>query len=225
MIEKLVAFTRGTLDESTHFGSLAVVDAHGTLIASVGDPTRVTFMRSAAKPFQAMVFVESGAVDAYGVSPAELALVAASHSGEPRHTEAVRRLLARAGLGPDDLQTGTHPPMHPPTREGLERRGEPPSPLHHNCSGKHCGMLCVCVHRGWDRRGYVRPDHPLQREILALMSEVASVPSRQVEIGVDGCGVPTFALPLTAIARAFARLASGTAPGAHGAAAARIRNA
>jgi L-asparaginase II len=203
-----------------------VADAQGRIIASLGDSSRVTFLRSSAKPFQAMAVVESGAADAFAMTPAELALVSASHSGEPRHTEAVRALLARAGLGPEDLQTGTHPPMHIPTREALERSGTKPSPLHHNCSGKHCGMLCACVHEGWDRRTYVRPDHPLQQRVLTLLSEVTGVPSSEIAIGIDGCGVPAFGLPLVSAARAFARLASGVElPAEHEASAGRIRAA
>src|SRR5581483_12301569 len=106
----------------------------------------------------------------------------------------------RAGLAADVLQPGLHPPMHAPTREALERRGDAPSVLHHNCSGKHCGMVCACAQQGWDLRTYVRPDHPLQRRVLDLLAEVSGVERSDVPIGIDGCGVPTFALPLTAFA-------------------------
>src|SRR5439155_18049124 len=145
--------------------------------------------------------------EAFGVTPPELALIAASHSGEPRHTTAVRGLLARAGLGEDALLNGLHPPLHAPTRLALEREGESPSPVHHNCSGKHCGMLCACVHQGWDPRTYIRPDHPLQRRILDLVAEVASVRRQDIGVAIDGCGVPAFELPLVSFAHAFARLA------------------
>ena len=222
----LVTLTRGDRRESTHYGSIAVVDASGHMIASVGDPERPTFLRSSAKPFQAMVVVETGAADRFAVSPAELAVIAASHSGEPRHTEAVRGLLARAGLPIGALQPGTHPPLHAQTRQVLERNGEPPSVLHHNCSGKHCGMVCACVDEGWDIRTYVRPDHPLQRRVLSLLSEVAGIPSSDIPIAIDGCGVPTFALPLTAFARAFALLADVSALDAvHQESAIRVRDA
>lgn len=188
------------------------MDASGELVARVGDPDRLTTMRSTAKPFQAMAVIETGAADRYAFAPEEIALIASSHSGEPRHTEAVRGLLARAGLAPDALQTGTHPPLHAPTRLALDRRGEAPSPLHHNCSGKHCGMLCACLHQGWDVRTYVRPDHPVQRAVLRLVSEVAGVAAGDVGVAIDGCGVPTFAVPLRAIARAFARLVGESCP-------------
>jgi L-asparaginase II len=206
--------------------SFAVVDAAGPLLASTGDPDRVTFLRSSAKPFQCMTVVESGTADALALSDAELAVIAASHSGEPRHTEAIARIMERAGLSLDTLQPGQHPPMHAPARERLERRDERPSVLHHNCSGKHCGMVCLCGHEGWDLRTYVRPDHPLQRRNLALISEVADVASSEIPLGIDGCGVPTFALSLRAFATAFARLAAiDHLPTRPQAAAARVRAA
>lgn len=221
----LVSFTRGSLGESTHWGSIAVADTDGRLLCAAGDPGRVTIMRSAAKPFQAMAVIEAGVAERFQLAPAEIAVIASSHSGEPRHTDTVRALLARAGLAPDALQTGIHPPIHPQTRAALERAGIAPSPLHHNCSGKHCGMLCACVHQGWDRRTYRRPDHPLQRRILALIAEMAGVGERAVVIGIDGCGVPCFGVPLAAIATAFARLGAWGPGQPHGAAAACVRAA
>lgn len=192
----------------------------------MGEPDRPTYIRSSAKPFQAMVFVETGAAQAYGVTGPELALIAASHSGEPRHTAAVRDILARAGVTEDALLNGTHPPLHAPTRIALERSGERPSPVQHNCSGKHCGMLCACVHQGWDARTYIRPDHPLQRRVLDLVADVSSVDSRDIALAVDGCGVPTFELPLRAFAYAFARLAStNSLPDQHCEAAQSVRDA
>lgn len=222
----LVTFTRGGLDESIHFGSIAVVDDRGLLVAHAGDPHRPTTMRSTAKPFQAMVVVETGAADRFAMTPTEIAVIGASHSGEPRHCQAVAGLLQRAGLGPEDLQCGTHLPLHAPSRAALEQRGEQPSTLHHNCSGKHCGMLCACVHQDWDVHTYLRPDHPLQRQVLRLVSDCTGVPAQSIGIATDGCGVPTFAVPLAAIALAFARLTpSSHAVGGHAAAAARVASA
>jgi len=207
-----VSFTRGDLVDSVHFGSIAVVDGEGRLVASVGDPELVTIMRSAAKPFQAMAALECDVADRFALTAEEIAILAASHSGEARHTETVRALLARAGLEPGALLNGLHPPMHASTRLGLERAGESPSPLHHNCSGKHCGMLCACVAQGWDTRTYIRPDHPLQRRVLSLIAEVTGVAARDIRVGIDGCGVPSFGLPLRNIAFAFARLATAAGP-------------
>ncbi len=221
----LVRFTRGAILESIHYGSIAVADASGRLIAAVGDAERVTIMRSSAKPFQAMAVLETGAAERFGWTPAEIALIASSHSGEPRHTEAVAAMLARAGLTPDALQCGLHPPMHAPTRLALERAGATPGPLHHNCSGKHCGMLCACIRQGWDVRTYLRPDHPLQRRVLAIVAEMAGVEARRIAIGIDGCGVPSFALPLIAFATAFARLAKEDVVPEHAGSAAQVRAA
>lgn len=205
---------------------MAVSDAHGRLVAWAGDPDRVTFMRSSAKPFQAMAVVESGAADALGITGSELALVAASHSGEPRHVEVARQLLGRAGLGAEALQCGAHAPLHGPTRSALDRAGELPNPLHHNCSGKHAGMLCACVHRGWDVRTYLRPDHPVQRRNRTLIGQVCGLDLAEMGLAIDGCGVPTFAVPLAAMAAGFARLGSVEGlPGSLSAVAERVNRA
>jgi L-asparaginase II len=222
----LVAFTRGPILESIHYGSIAVVNADGRLLASVGDPERLTTLRSTAKPFQAMAVVETGAFDHFSGTAPELALIAGSHSGEPRHTEAVADMLARAGLGADALQTGTHPPLDAATRADLDASGQPPTVLHHNCSGKHTGMLWCCIHRGWDERTYVRPDHPLQRRIRSIVAVASSWPEADIPLGTDGCSVPTFALPLSALAHAFARFGSGQGLSeTHAVAAGRVRGA
>lgn len=222
----LVAFTRGPVLESIHYGSIAVVDAEGHLIAGAGDPDRLTTLRSAAKPFQAAVVVETGAFDHFAGTEPELAVIAGSHSGEPRHTEAVASMLVRAGLGTGALQTGIHPPFHDGTREELAAAGVAPTQLHHNCSGNHCGMLWACVHRQWDERTYVRMDHPLQRRIRSTLGVFSAWPETQIQIGIDGCSAPTFALPLFSMARAFARLASdGGLTETHAQAARRVRTA
>lgn len=222
----LVAFTRGPVLESIHYGSVAVVDAEGRLIASVGDPSRLTTLRSAAKPFHAMAVIETGAFDRFGGGGAQLALIAGSHSGEPRHTEMVADMLERAGFSADVLQTGTHLPYHEATRETLLRQGLDPSVLHHNCSGNHCGMLWACAHREWDERTYARPDHPFQRRIRSLVGVVSDWPEAEMPVGVDGCTAPTFALPLWSLAEAYARLSAGQGlTETHAASARRVRTA
>lgn len=222
----LVAFTRGPILESIHYGSIAVVNGEGQLLASVGDPGRLTTLRSAAKPFQAMAVVETGAFDRYSGTAEELALIAGSHSGQPRHTEMVAAMLERVGLSPESLQTGIHPPFDEATRLALEAAGEAPTVLHHNCSGKHTGMLWCCAHREWDPRTYVRPDHPLQRRIRSIVGVASDWPDMEIPIGIDGCSVPTFALPLEALAQAFARFGSGEGLSeTHAVAAGRVRGA
>jgi L-asparaginase II len=205
---------------------VAVVDRDGRLVAAAGDFERLTTLRSTAKPLQAMAMLETGAFDRYSGTPAELALIAGSHSGEPRHTEAVAGMLHRAGLGPDALQTGVHPPFDEVARSQLEARGERPNALHHNCSGKHTGMLWACCHREWDERTYVRPDHPLQRRIRSLIGVLADWPAEEIPLGIDGCTVPTFALPLVSLARTFARFTAGSGMSeTHAVAAGRVRGA
>ncbi|HET7032416.1 MAG TPA: asparaginase, partial [Casimicrobiaceae bacterium] len=158
----LAEVTRGSAVESIHYGSVAVVDREGRLLAAAGDPTFLTMTRSSLKPFQAMPFVAAGGPERFGYSKAQIALLCASHSGEPRHVEAVADMLARAGNSPGHLQCGTHAPYY------YEVSGEVPppppySPLAHNCSGKHSGMLAHCVQCGYPRDSYLAVDHPLQQ--------------------------------------------------------------
>ncbi len=203
----LVEVRRGGLAEARHRGHVAVVDADGRLVAHAGDPDHVSFWRSAAKPFQAAAVVAAGAADGFGLDGAELAVMCASHNGEEEHLETVRRLLARAGLGEGNLRCGIHPPAGEAARAALLRAGAEPGPLHNNCSGKHAGMLLLARHRGWPVKGYTDLDHPVQRAMLETVAAVAGVVPEEVALGVDGCGVPTFGLPLRRLALAFARLA------------------
>lgn len=202
----LVRVTRSGWLESVHRVHVAVCDAGGHLLAAAGDPYHFAFMRSSAKPLQALPLVTSGATRAFGLEPRHLAIACASHRGTPSHTAAAAALLARAGLDASALALGPHAPEDPVAAAELQRGGGAPDRLHNNCSGKHAGMLAVARHRGWPLAGYLDPSHPLQQEIAAGVAEAAgAVPT----LGVDGCGVPTFGLPLTAMATAFARMATG----------------
>jgi L-asparaginase II len=220
----LVVATRGEADESIHYGAVAVVDRDGRLLYAAGDPGAFVFTRSALKPLQALPFVRDGGIERFGWSSEQVALMCASHSGEPRHVAGVADMLARAGSGPDDLQCGTHAPGY------HEVRGEPPppppySPLAHNCSGKHAGMLACCALHGWRRDDYLDPAHPLQQAIRTAVAEYAGVPSGDLVMGIDGCSAPNYALPLAALARAFARLAGGDGGGPWDGSAKRLRDA
>ena len=202
----LVEVQRGAIIEGRHYGAIAVTDADGKLVASAGDPQLVTYLRSAAKPFQALPIVMSGAAERFAFTDEELALAAASHSGEPTHQLAVRTLLTKLGLDETALHCGTMPPID---RETAIRVGAgllTASPLQCDCSGKHSGMLAVCLQRGWSLAAYEEPAHPLQREIAAVMSTFLALPPESIATGTDGCGVPTFAAPLANIARAWATL-------------------
>ena len=193
--------------ESIHHGAIAVVDSSGKLFYSVGDPKFATFLRSSAKPFQALVVVESGAAEAFGLNQQEIAIISGSHNGEKKHVRVVRSILKKIGLNKDYLQCGTHVP-HYYTASGITPPKKKFSPLQHNCSGKHAGMLAVCVYEGWNLENYQNPRHPLQKLILKKISELCEYPLRKIKIGIEGCGVPTHALPLKNMAVGFSKLVS-----------------
>ncbi|MCC7276575.1 MAG: asparaginase [Alphaproteobacteria bacterium] len=202
----LVEVTRGSMVESRHRGSIAVVDAAGTVIHGVGDIARAVYPRSAIKPLQALVLVESGAADRYGLGDAEIALACASHRGEPVHTETVTAWLGKVGLSPADLECGAHLPYDPPTMEALLRAGGSASAVHNNCSGKHSGFLTAALHLGLPTKGYIGREHPLQQKLFRLIEEMGGEPLDATGRGTDGCGIPVFGVPQRALARAFARL-------------------
>jgi L-asparaginase II len=199
----LLEMTRGPLVENRFRGSVAVVDGTGRLLLAAGDPEMVTYWRSAAKPIQAMELVRSGAADRFGYTSEHLAIFSASHNGEPVHTNLVADALQRAGLSQANLQCGIHPPFD---RETAEQTPEP-GPIHNNCSGKHTGMLALASHLGLSLDDYLDPASPLQQRILATVAAAVGVEPASIAIGVDGCGVPVFGLPLTRMALAYGRLA------------------
>lgn len=204
----LVRVLRAGLAESLHRGHVALVRADGSGLKSLGDPDHPTFLRSAAKPFQAVPVVEEGAADRYGIAEAELAAMCGSLSGQDFHVAAVRSALSRAGLDESLLACGLHKPSHRPTAKRMEERGEPVLPVHNNCAGKHAAMLVLCAHKGWPAEGYTRPDHPVQVLIRAYVASACGLAPEDLGLGVDGCGVPVFRAPLRAVARGFARLAA-----------------
>lgn len=203
----MVAVTRGGRVESLHFGCLAVCDAAGRLRASCGDPGLVSFLRSTAKPLQALPFVESGAAQAFAATDRDLALACASHAGTDAHVAAVAEFQERAGLSESDLRCGTHRPLDRQAAADLRRRDESPTSNRHNCSGKHTAMLALARHLGQPMDSYLQLDHPVQQEILRTVAEMTGVPTEEIALGVDGCSAPNFALPLRGTATAYARLA------------------
>jgi L-asparaginase II len=207
----LAAVTRGALLESVHRGRLVICDPDGKVLEAAGDPEAYIYARSSAKPFQALPLVRSGAADALGLTDDELAVVCASHNAEEPHLTAVTTILEKAGLTEDDLQSGAHLPLYEPEADRLIRSSEEPRPIHGNCSGKHAGMLAVCVHEGYDTATYRDPAHPLQRRILGLIAEVCGLRDDEVLVAGDNCGVPAFALPLRSFATGLARIATGKA--------------
>jgi len=212
--------TRGDLVESIHAVSLAVTDAAGGLVASAGDPDLVTYWRSAAKPFQAMAMVADGAADHFGLGADAIALACASHSSEPDQVELARRMLAAIGCGETDLACGPHTPLSATVHEAALRSGTPLTPVWSNCSGKHSGMLALARHHGWPTAGYERAGHPVQERILDEVSRWTGVAPASIGLGVDGCTTVCFAMPLRAMASAYARFGVSEEP-----AAARVRQA
>ncbi len=222
----LVEVIRGSLLESEHRGRVAVIDADGNAVLRLGDVARPVFPRSAVKPLQALPLVETGAADRFGFGDEELALASASHAGEPAHVALVEHMLARAGLDAAALVCGAHPPIHAPSAQALARSGREPSALHNNCSGKHAGFLCVACAMEANPAGYADPAHPVQRAVKAAIEGIAGVALEDRSRAIDGCSVPTWALPLEKLAHGFARFGTGRGLDPHRAeAAARIRAA
>jgi L-asparaginase II len=206
-----VQVTRGDLVESRHRLTIAVADATGRLVAWSGDPQTVTYWRSAAKFFQAVPLVADGAADAFGLGAEELALACASHNGEERHAALARGMLARAGAGEDDLVCGPHSSLAESVAKAMAARGERPTKAHNNCSGKHAGMIAAGRHAGWGSEGYHVPSHPVQRRCLDEVARWTGIPVDGIPHGTDGCGVPSFAVPVASMAAAYARLGAAVA--------------
>lgn len=203
----VVEVTRGPWVESVHRVSAAVVDAEGRLRAWTGDPAKAVYVRSAAKPFQALPLVLDGAAERLGLTTEELALCCGSHSGEPRHVALAESVLAKAGLDAEALACGPHPPFHRGSRRALAEAGVEPGRVHNNCSGKHAGMMVLARAHGWEPRGYEQLGHPVQSRILSELSRWVELPEDAVGVSVDGCGVVCFRLPLRNLALGYARLA------------------
>jgi L-asparaginase II len=197
---------RGNIVESVHYGSIAVVDSNGRLISSYGDPKAVAFLRSSAKPFQALPFVERGGVEYFGFTPRELSITCASHEGSDMHVQTVQEIQKKVEIQEDHLQCGIHMPSDVNSFKSLIRKDEQPTPNRNNCSGKHSAMLAHAKMRGLPLENYLEIDHPIQQDILASFAEMCLLPVQEVGLGTDGCSAPNFAVPLHSAALAMARL-------------------
>ncbi len=221
----LVEVTRGPLVESRHRGAVAVADAQGRSVFAIGEVAAPVFPRSAIKALQAIALVEQGAADQYGLDDEALALVCASHSGEPAHVAGVERMLAKAGLDASALRCGVHWPISQTAAYALARTGAA-SALHNNCSGKHAGFLCLACAMGVDTADYFRPEHPVQRQVRAVLEGFIGATLGQDVCAIDGCSVPTWAVPLQNLAHGFAKFGTGQGLSpVRAAAAARLRRA
>jgi L-asparaginase II len=205
----LVEAARGPEVESRHRGAVAVVDADGTAVLTLGDVESGVFARSAVKALQALPLVESGVADELGLTDAEIALACGSHAGEPQHVEAAAAMLAKAGQTVGCLECGAHWPFNEAAARELAARGERPSPLHNTCSGKHAGFICLSCGLGVEPAGYVRPDHPVEERVRAALEDLTGASHGEEVRAVDGCSIPTYAVPLTALAFGFAKFGTG----------------
>jgi L-asparaginase II len=206
--EPLVEITRGGITESRHRGHVVGVVPNGSIAAYIGTPETVTYLRSSAKPHQAIPLVASGAADHFGFNEQEIALACASHSGEPIHTEIAAGMLKKIGLGPEALKCGVHEPFSPEAARALREKGEEANILQNNCSGKHAGMLALALHLDAPTETYDEPANPVQLAIGKTISAFSGVPIEDMAVGVDGCGVPVFGITVRAMALMYARLVS-----------------
>ena len=202
----LVEVWRGPIVESRHRGHLTAVDGKGAIIAELGLPETVTYVRSSGKPFQAIPVVVSGAADRFGFTEQEIAIACGSHSGEPIHVDTVRAMLAKIGLDESALKCGVHEPFSAEVARELTRNQKPPSVLQNNCSGKHAAMLALARHVGAPTGSYDDWRNPVQQAIAKTVSDFSDIPLEQIAVGVDGCGVPVFGIPVRAMALMYARL-------------------
>jgi L-asparaginase II len=206
--ELIVEVTRGGLVESIHQVAACAVDSSGTVHFRAGDVDVPVFLRSSAKPFIAAAAIEAGVVERFGLEPCEIAVMAASHHGEPFHVEAVRSILRKIGMDASALRCGEHYPYDDASARAMMRAGEPPSALHNNCSGKHAGILALCKATGADPQSYLELANPAQHAILELCARLSDDDASTWPIGIDGCGIPVYATSLRRAALSFARLAS-----------------
>lgn len=208
MVEAVVEVVRGAVVESRHRVHAAVVDAEGRLRGAAGSPDLVTFLRSAAKPFQVIPMVTDGALERFGITDEEIAVACGSHSGARRQVAVVSSLLQRIGSGAEALACGAIPPLDREMRRELAEAGLEPGRLHNRCSGKHAAMLALARVNGWDTTGYERADHPVQRRMVTEIGRWVDLPPEAMAMGTDGCSVVTVGMPLGSMALGYARLAS-----------------
>ncbi len=206
--EPLIGITRGELIESVHHVAACAVDASGDLVYALGELDVPIYLRSTAKPFIAAAVIAAGARERFDLEPQEIAVMAASHSGEPFHVEAVRSILRKIGLTESALQCGAHAPYNAAAASALGRDGIAPSPVHNNCSGKHAGILALCAIVDANPATYLDPRNPAQQRILAFCGRMSGAGLEDLPIGVDGCGIPVYAVTLRAAALSFMRLAT-----------------
>ncbi len=205
-VQPILELTRGHVVESTHFGSIVVVDSQGKLLHSYGDSHTVAFLRSSAKPFQAIPFVERGGVEHFNFTQKELAISCASHETAQFHLDTVKAMQAKIGIQEDHLQCGAHLPGDSAMLRLIIKHDIKPTANFNNCSGKHTTMLAHAKMRGLPLENYLDHAHPIQQDILSTFSEMCGIEKEKIELGIDGCSAPNFAIPLVNAALGMARL-------------------
>ena len=208
-MEPLVVLTRSERTECVHYGYICVTDSNNKIIFNIGDPDYSIYLRSTAKPFQAIAVVHSGALEKFKISTAELSIICASHSAQDYHLSTVRSILRKIGLSEEYLQCGAAMPYNKDASDALIKNGEQPSQIHNGCSGKHAGMLAVCRYYGFPPEGYCLPEHPVQKLIHSIIAEMINVDPEQLVTGLDGCGIPTFMVTMKQAAFLYSQLAAG----------------
>lgn len=203
-----VEVTRGGVVESIHHVAVCAMDSRGEVVIAHGDIDTPVFLRSTAKPFIAATAIAAGVRERFQLEPQEIAVMAASHSGEPFHVEAVRSILRKIGMDEGALQCGPHAPYNAQAAKDLEKAGIEPGAVHNNCSGKHAGILALCKITGADPATYLEVENPAQQRILDFCARVSGVTPESFSLGVDGCGIPVYATPLRNAALSFMRLAT-----------------
>lgn len=203
----LVNEYRGGLLECAHYGHICIIDEQTRIAGRAGNPHATVFTRSSAKPIQALPGIRAGIIGAYGLTDEEIAIMTASHRAEEVHVGTLESLLSKTGLAEERLVCAPSLPLDETAKERLLRQGGAYRRIYHNCSGKHLGVLAYCKMMGYPLDSYNHPDHPVQREILATLAGLAGIPEAQISLGTDGCGFPVFALPLSALATAYLKLA------------------
>jgi len=189
---------RGNIADLQYYGHIAIADETGKILYKSGDPERIVYPRSSAKPMQAIAVIESGAAEKFGISEEELAVICASHRGEIFHIEAILSVLSKAGLDESYLQCGTE-------------RGRTPKEIYNNCSGKHAGMLITAKALGESLDDYYLSSHPRQKRITEIIADMCGYPEDKIITGIDGCGVPVHAMPLYKFAQGYARMSKSQA--------------
>ena len=201
----IAEITRGPIVESRHRGAYVVCDAKGEIVVSAGEVNTPIYPRSAFKAFQCLAMIESGAADRFGLIDEEIALCCSSHSGETEHVRVAKSILKKCGASEENYECGAHAPASTQSAYQLVRNGEIPAQVHNFCSGKHAGMIAMAQQLGVNPLNYTKPDHAVQKAIAATISEWCEVDIAKASIGIDGCSVPTWAMPLIKMARGFAK--------------------